>query len=207
VDLVLTDPPYGVGLKYVSHDDSRENHKEFVAIFMKEILKFKVVILTPGYKSMFFYPEPNYVLIRFDPTAQSPHGLAYMNKWEPIYVYGKPIGKRPAWDVLETKCQVERKAIPVDHPCPKPISLMHQLCEIGSKIGNTILDPFMGSGTTAIACERINRRWIGIEISEEYCEITSKRIESERKQEKLYGGICENLSVDTRQKETQQNLL
>ncbi len=42
------------------------------------------------------------------------------------------------------------------------------------------------TGTTAIACERLNRKWIGIEISEEYCEITAKRIEKETQQLKLF---------------------
>lgn len=50
----------------------------------------------------------------------------------------------------------------------------------------TVLDPFLGSGTTAIACERLKRKWIRIEISEEYCKIAVKRIEAERKQLKLF---------------------
>jgi len=52
--------------------------------------------------------------------------------------------------------------------------------------GNIILDSFMGGGTTAIACERLNRRWIGIEIEERYCEISAKRIEKENQQLKLF---------------------
>ena len=71
-----------------------------------------------------------------------------------------------------------------DHPCPFPV-------ELPLKILNTVnsgltLDPYMGRGTTAIACERLNRKWIGIEISEEYCEITAKRIEKETQQLKLF---------------------
>ena len=54
-----------------------------------------------------------------------------------------------------------------------------------SKDDNLILDPFLGSGTTAVACEKMGRRWIGIEISEEYCKIAKERIEQERKQLKL----------------------
>ena len=52
--------------------------------------------------------------------------------------------------------------------------------------GQIVLDPFIGSGTTAIACEALGRKWIGIEISEKYCEIAAKRIEAEYKQRKLF---------------------
>ena len=56
---------------------------------------------------------------------------------------------------------------------------------ISSTVGDIILDPFLGSGTTAVACERLGRRWIGIEISKEYCDIAVKRIDLERSQLKL----------------------
>ena len=46
-----------------------------------------------------------------------------------------------------------------------------------TKEGDIVLDPFIGSGTTAVVCERLNRRWIGIEINPEYCEIAKQRIQ------------------------------
>ena len=49
-----------------------------------------------------------------------------------------------------------------------------------------VLDPFVGTGTTALACERLNRKWIGIEKEEKYCEISAKRIEKEAAQLKLW---------------------
>jgi DNA modification methylase len=70
------------------------------------------------------------------------------------------------------------------HPTQKPIKLFISLIE--DYQGNVVLDPFLGSGTTAVACERLKRRWIGIEIEEKYCEIAAKRIEAERKQLKLF---------------------
>jgi DNA modification methylase len=70
------------------------------------------------------------------------------------------------------------------HPTQKPVKLFINL--IQAYADGITLDPFLGSGTTAIACERLNRRWIGIEIEEKYCEIAAKRIENERKQLKLF---------------------
>ena len=62
------------------------------------------------------------------------------------------------------------------HPTVKPIRLFSYLITLGSREGDTILDPFLGSGTTALACQLLNRKCIGIEIEEKYCEIAVKRL-------------------------------
>ena len=62
------------------------------------------------------------------------------------------------------------------HPSQKPINLMLELVEKYTNEGDTILDPFMGSGTTGVACKRLGRDFIGMEINEEYFEIAKKRI-------------------------------
>jgi len=54
-----------------------------------------------------------------------------------------------------------------------------------SKENDLILDPFLGSGTTAVACERLNRRWIGIEIEPSYVKTARERIKQEQDQIKL----------------------
>ena len=76
--------------------------------------------------------------------------------------------------------QVDRQ-----HPAQKPVDVLIRLASKHDE-AKLILDPFVGSGTTAIACERLNRNWIGIEIEEKYCEISARRIEAERKQLKLF---------------------
>jgi len=65
------------------------------------------------------------------------------------------------------------------HPTQKPISLFEWCLSNYSEPGNLILDPFAGSGTTAIACVRLNRKYILIEKEEKYCEIAARRIETE----------------------------
>jgi modification methylase len=71
-----------------------------------------------------------------------------------------------------------------DHPAPFPVLLPMNI--LLSTNNGSVLDPHLGSGTTAIACERLKRCWIGIEIEEKYCEIAAKRIELENKQMKLF---------------------
>ena len=73
----------------------------------------------------------------------------------------------------------------VNHPTQKPLMVIRWCLSQDQNAAN-ILDPFMGSGTTAIACEQLGRRWIGIEISEKYCEIAKQRIIRERQQLKLF---------------------
>lgn len=63
------------------------------------------------------------------------------------------------------------------HPTEKPVDLLRELIESSSCLGETVLDPFMGSGSTIEAAQREGRRAIGIEIEEKYCEIAVKRLQ------------------------------
>jgi len=71
-----------------------------------------------------------------------------------------------------------------NHPTEKPISLIQHLIEIHSNKNDIILDPFLGSGTTTVACKALGRRFIGIEIKQEYIDMSYKRIA--RVQQKIF---------------------
>ena len=62
------------------------------------------------------------------------------------------------------------------HPTQKPRELIIKILQDWSKDTDIILDPFLGSGTTAVACKQLGRRFIGIEISPKYCEIAERRL-------------------------------
>ena len=64
------------------------------------------------------------------------------------------------------------------HITVKPVTLIQHLIKLFSKENATVVDPFLGSGTTAIACKNTNRKCIGIEINEEYCKISKLRLDS-----------------------------
>lgn len=66
-----------------------------------------------------------------------------------------------------------------DHPTPKPLPLMLELVSLFTDEGETVLDPFAGSGTTGVACIRLGRRFIGVEREEKYAEIAAQRLEAE----------------------------
>ena len=68
------------------------------------------------------------------------------------------------------------------HPTVKPLKLFSYLITLGSRKGDTIIDPFLGSGTAAIAAELMERRWIGCELMEEYAKVAMSRITAPRRQ-------------------------
>jgi site-specific DNA-methyltransferase (adenine-specific) len=72
------------------------------------------------------------------------------------------------------------------HPTVKPQAIIQKYIRIGSKENQTILDPFMGSGTTGVACMELDRKFIGIELDEKYFDIACKRIDMAERQGKLF---------------------
>ena len=72
------------------------------------------------------------------------------------------------------------------HPTEKQIGLITRFAMISSNIDDIVLDPFMGSGTTGVACKNLKRRFIGIEKDEKYFEIAKRRIENHKPQENLF---------------------
>lgn len=74
------------------------------------------------------------------------------------------------------RCATERYK---EHPTPKPVKLMSRLIEASSNLGDTVLDPCMGSGSVGVASKRCGRNFIGIEMSNNYFEVAKDRIEGE----------------------------
>jgi site-specific DNA-methyltransferase (adenine-specific) len=73
-----------------------------------------------------------------------------------------------------------------DHPTPKPVPLMERMIGVSTDDGQTILDPFMGSGTTGVACMNLGRKFIGIEIEKKYFDIACERIDQAQRQARLF---------------------
>lgn len=72
-----------------------------------------------------------------------------------------------------------------EHPCQLPIHLLERIILMSSDEGDVILDPFNGTGTTAIAAKRLGRNYIGFELDEKYVEITKNKLEQEKSNSKL----------------------
>ena len=170
VDLVLTDPPYPDYEKYPW------TYVDLVNLF-------------PDCRAFVFWKGDVFPL---EYTARHIWSKANRNvgsrgeQYEEIYeLNGNSTGLVLRHAVIDSKMNAQINSdIYFDHPTQKPIRLIRRLLEGASC--ETVLDPFIGSGTTAIACERLHIKWIGIEISEEYAEMAAKRIERETSQLKLF---------------------
>jgi len=100
----------------------------------------------------------------------------FLNAWESIV-----IGKRPGatWNsnyehnILKFQAPKSKNRI---HTTQKPLELIKKLIQLTTNKGDIIVDPFIGSGTTAVACKEIGRNYIGFEISKKYCKLAKQRI-------------------------------
>jgi len=174
VDAVVTDPPYGVGFKYESHDDTNDGYMEWCnQWFAKCRLVSEVVAVSCGISNLTEWPKPTWVMCWHKPASMGRCAVGF-NNWEPLLVYGKT----RAGQVLD----VFRACITPDeslagHPCPKPLGWGIGAVERISKKRDTVCDPFTGSGTTGVACVRLGRRFIGIELERKYFDIACARIQ------------------------------
>lgn len=104
---------------------------------------------------------------------------------ERIYIFSE---RPPVWnDIgLTSVWRIHAGAQGVDHPCPFPEELPKRCVQMFTDPGASVLDPFMGSGTTGVACMNLGRKFIGIEIEPKYYEIACERIENAQRQERLF---------------------
>ena len=84
----------------------------------------------------------------------------------------------------------------IGHPAPFPIELPRRCIKLFSYVGDTVLDPFMGSGTTLVAAQLNKRRSIGIDVDEHYCELAKERISQAVNQLYLFEGEKESHGED-----------
>jgi len=189
VDLVLTDPPYGIdGGKGNNAKHGKGNYTEAFQDTPEYVLKLVVpiiescikrygrVVFTPPTHLSHSFPQPKTIGCFFAKASGSWSSWGVLTTW-PIFYYGKDprAGKNQIPDGL----YLAESAPKNGHPCPKPIKAWSWLLNKCSLEKETILDPFMGSGTTLVAAKQLNRKAIGIEIEEKYCEIAAKRLSQE----------------------------
>ena len=185
VDAVVTDPPYGVDWK-------KNGRAVFDAppISGDKDTSARDFVIECGVAPGLYFgswkiarPVSCRMLLVWD--TKGALGMGAMDiPWKPshqeIYVVGRGFHGYRGTDVLaHPPVHVDQR----QHPHEKPISLLRELIE--KCPGDTIFDPFMGSGTTGVACVQLGRKFIGIEIEPKYFDIAVRRISDELKRPRL----------------------
>jgi DNA modification methylase len=211
IDLILTDPPYGINIiGGAKAFGSIGGAKAFGSISGANIVKANIVkannysaVVNDNIKidfSEIFRVSKNQIIFggNYFDLPISKGWIVWdkkcKNDWDDNFSDGEL-----AWTSFSRPLKIFRhlymgllkenkQEIKRVHPTQKPIALMKWILQKYSNENDIVLDPFLGSGTTAVACEMLNRKWIGIEISEEYSAIAKKRIKAEADQMKMFEG-------------------
>ncbi len=176
VDLVLTDPPYAVEETYEGHrksDTGGTLDRLIKGFFSIARDKSNTVTISCGVANIWRYPPPTWTLCWFN-RAGAGSGPWGFSCWQPLLCYGPDpflragMGRRA--DFIEHNEVSEKN----EHPCPKPIGFVTKWIQ-RTNFGKSVMDPFMGSGTTLLAAKELGRKSIGIDIEEKYCEVAARR--------------------------------
>lgn len=165
-DLLLTDPPYGIG---IAANPVRQKHTKMKwdespvddrTILLMLATADKAIVWGGNY----FGLPPHQCFLAWDKMQPENFSLAMLEQ---------------AWTNLKGPAKMFRKSVTSyakQHPTEKPIALMTWCISLAGDDIQTILDPFAGSGTTGVAAKLLNRKCTLIEKEEKYCEIAARRL-------------------------------
>ena len=196
VDLILTDPPYGIKFQSNFRKDKFDKLQNDDVVLEDWLTEAHRVLKDGGAIYTFtrwdVYPEWYSIIEKLFKIKnciiwhKRGGGLgdlkgAYIFNHEFLIFASKGRhilkGKRcsDVWEVQKDAPSTYK------HPTQKPVALMRQIIEKSSSEGQIVLDPFMGSGTTGVACVNTNRNFIGIELDDKYFDIAEQRIRESRR--------------------------
>jgi site-specific DNA-methyltransferase (adenine-specific) len=199
VDAVVTDPPYGVSWqshrRNIKHDiilnDQTLDWLDCVFISIYDVLKMDSICVSfygwphvdrfmTAWKKAGFKPKSHLVWVKNN------FGLGWFTRGrhESAFLLAKGTPVKP--EIAISDVIYADGTGNIYHPTQKPVSLFEQILKGLTNNHQTILDPFMGSGTTGVACAKMGRKFIGIEREPSYFEIACKRIEDAYKQPDLF---------------------
>lgn len=167
VDFVFADPPYGI--------NKAEWDKRYIFGFESEILRLskRGIAITPGQENIKACIENLSLEYKGILAARNINGMTFnkigFGNWIPVILGGDIIRGQDFFEFTIRGIQPE-------HPSPKPFEFILKILHRFTQEDDLILDPFLGSGTTAEACKLLHRNFIGIEINPEYCKIAEERL-------------------------------
>lgn len=192
IDCIITDPPYGLNKNGIKNDKDLSLFYNILPEcyrVLKEDAFFATFFSTKHLPDLFknnpFAYFWQFILYCPEGSVRSPIGFT---KYMSCFVFKKGNPKLIKWKTDIFKDTPGKMVEPdegfIDHPTPKPKHFIKEIIDMITIEKDLILDPLIGSGSTAVACKQLNRRFIGFEIKEEYCSLANKRLERIKLNEK-----------------------
>lgn len=204
IDLIVTDPPYLLthtkiksgeefdGMEYMdelstmAHGIENEQLDEFMRILKKPNMylwgNWKLIV---KYLDYFMDKDVNTNLLCWHKTSIVPmcNNIWVADTEYCLYVRGEGVRLHGGFNDHKTYWVSDNMDIRMNkmgHPTVKPLNIIKQMVKNSSVEGDVVFDPYLGSGTTAVACKLLNRNCIGCEIEPKYIEIIEKRLGQNR---------------------------
>lgn len=204
-DAIVTDPPFGVGYTYDGKKEKFDKPDGYWRWLKPRYQEMKRVLKKGGFLAI--WQSQKYMRYFWDWFGEEIHIYSSCKSWAQIYgsdMYGYPItsaydpvvmkyvGNKPYlspkdkersldWSVGKTHKYILEKDWAGEHPCPRPLNTVKEIIQNFVIEDAIVLDPFLGSGTTAVACKQLNRKYVGIEIEKKYIQIARKRLRQQEK--------------------------
>jgi site-specific DNA-methyltransferase (adenine-specific) len=196
-DVVITDPPYGIAWTKPFLENGNSRAHEGIANDTDTSVRDEALALCSGVRALVFgsfqaqFPaDVRQVLIWQKPGDAGLFGTVagYRRDIEPIFLCGKwPAEPVARSSVLKGKASFRGHAgAESNHPHVKPVDLLEKLI-LGAGATDVVLDPFMGSGSTVVACMNLGRRFIGCELDPAHFDTACRRIEDAQRQGRMFG--------------------
>lgn len=204
VDAVVTDPPYGVGFDYGAdgHNDATAQYESAVVarvLSTEQMLSplgvmcvFQSAVHAPRWATWF--PRDWRPMAITKGFVQMRAGfVTFATDYALVWFPNEKPKTKPDWQpepardwFYSGETAIPRSGPERGHPCPRPLDMMRYLVSILCPPGSLVFDPFMGSGTTGVACVKLGRRFIGVEVDPKFFDIACKRISDALKQLDLF---------------------
>lgn len=184
IDCIITDPPYGLNKNGIKNDKDLSLFYNILPDCYR-VLKdgsFFATFFSTKYLPDLFKNNPfayfwQFVLYCPEGNVHSPIGFTkYMSCF--VFKKGDPKLIKRKTDIFKDTPgkMVEPDEGFIEHPTPKPKHFIKEIMDMITLEDNLILDPFIGSGSTAVACKQLKRRFIGFEVKKDYCLLANERV-------------------------------
>ena len=194
IDLVFTDFPFNVKFKGTAQDrekivlykDNNGSYSEFcndVFLQLKRISNGQIIFCGNTNLPIWYNIEtPRDLVIHYKPNCQGSSSVSYLSKFDSLLFYGKFKGRIPT-NVIKYNVKIGRnRETDGIHPCPGVFNLYKHIIKWIKP--TSVIDPFMGSGTTAEVCTKLGIPWLGYELNEVYSQDINKRLKNCKREPK-----------------------